>query len=56
MSLSGTAAGTTQVTIMTNLTQFAPGWIRLDTIGNPNATTVTNLSVIVGCKQSRTGP
>lgn len=56
LSLSGTAAGTTQVTVITNLSQFAPGWIRLDTVGNPNATTVTNLSVIVGRKQSKTGP
>jgi hypothetical protein len=55
-TLSVTPAGTALKSAITNLTLFAPGWIRLDTVGNANATDVTNLTVSVGRKQSRTGP
>jgi hypothetical protein len=56
LAFSVTPAGTTQVTTRTNVTGFQAGWIRLDTIGNANASAITNLSVIVGRKQSLTGP
>ncbi len=56
LALSVTPAGTTQVTTRTNVTGFQAGWIRLDTVGNANASAITNLSVIVGRKQSVTGP
>lgn len=51
--LSVTAAGTSTVTAQTNWTVNALGYLRLNTVGNPNATTVTNLNVLLATKPDR---
>ena len=53
--ISLTAAGTTTQTWVTNLNVGAVGYLRLDTIGNANATAATNVAVRVWVKPKRNG-